>query len=57
MLVDTGATVTVLRKDIFDNLLSKPELKVVKSSLVNATGELSPFYGKTTLKLNVGGSP
>ena len=57
MLVDTGATVTVLRKDIFENLFSKPELKGVKSSLVNATGELSPFYGKASLKLNIGGNP
>ena len=41
MLIDTGASVTILRNDIYDNLLSKPKSESVRASLVNATGELS----------------
>jgi hypothetical protein len=29
----------------------------VRDSLVNATGELSPFHGKAFMKLNIGGKP
>ena len=57
MLIDTGASVTILRNDIYDNLLSKPKSESVRASLVNATGELSPFYGKAYIKLNIGGKP
>ena len=57
MLIDTGASVTILRNDIYENLLSKPKTESVRASLVNATGELSPFYGKAYMKLNIGGKP
>ena len=57
MLIDTGASVTILRNDIYENLLSKPKTESVRASLVNATGELSPFYGTAYMKLNIGGKP
>jgi len=57
MLIDTGASVAILRNDIYENLLSKPKTESVRASLVNAIGELSPFYGKAYMKLNIGGKP
>lgn len=57
MLIDTGASVTILRNDIFENLLSNPKTESVRASLVKATGELSPFYGKAYMKHNIGGKP
>jgi predicted aspartyl protease len=56
MLINTGASVTILRNDIYDNLLSKPKSESVRASLVNATGECL-FYGKAYMKLNIGGKP
>ena len=38
-------------------MLSKPKTESVSDSLVNATGELSPFYGKAYMKINIGGKP
>jgi hypothetical protein len=49
--------VTILRNDIYENVLSKPKTESVRDSLVNATGELSSFYGKAYMKLNIGGKP
>jgi len=59
MLIDTGASVTILRNDIhvYENLLSKSKTESVRARLVNATCELSPFYGKAYMKLNIGGKP
>ena len=57
MLIDTGASVTILRNDIYENLLSKPKTESVRVRLVNAIGELSPFYDKADMKLNIGGKP
>ena len=55
MLIDTGASVTILRNDIYENLWSKPNTESVRASLVNSTGELPPFYDKSDMKLNIGG--
>lgn len=53
MLVDTGASVTVLNKKIFEKLppSSKSLLSPVKLNLVTATGETSAFIGKLSVDI------
>ena len=56
MLVDTGACVTVLKRDIFHKLppSSQDMLKPVNLNLVTATGETSAFLGKLNIDMNLG---
>ena len=56
MLVDTGANVTVLKREIFEKLppSSKEKLKPVDLNLVTATGETSSFVGKITVEIKIG---
>ena len=46
MLVDTGASVSILSKKQFDSWDMKGEIIPVRLNLLTATGESSPFYGK-----------
>lgn len=56
MLVDSGASVSILRKDIFDTIppSSRPLIKPVRMSLLTATGEASEFIGKVDLEIKLG---
>lgn len=56
MLVDTGASVTILKKELFEKLplTSKETLQPVNLSLVTATGETSAFLGKIHLDIDMG---
>ncbi|KAK6177716.1 hypothetical protein SNE40_015762 [Patella caerulea] len=57
MLVDTGANITLLNREVLDKLTKKSssiKLLPVNLSMVTATGELSPFHGKTHLKIKLG---
>ena len=57
MLVDSGASVSILRKDIFDTIpppSSRPVIKPVRMSLLTATGEASQFIGKVDLEIKLG---
>jgi dUTPase len=56
ILVDTGACVTVLKRDIFNKLppSSQDMLKPVNLNLVTATGETSAFLGKLNIDMNLG---
>jgi hypothetical protein len=51
MLVDTGSSETILKKDLYENLPSnkRPELRPVNISLTMATGDTFPFHGKATV--------
>ena len=51
ILVDTGACVTLLKRDIFNKLppSSQDILKPVNLNLVTATGETSAFLGKLNI--------
>lgn len=55
MLVDTGATITILRSDLL-NCLPRwltEQMEMVNSSLVTATGERTPFLGKCKVDFNI----
>ena len=56
MLIDTGANITILSKQIFDdwNPSCKPEIEPVKMNMLTATGEKSPFHGKVKLNIKIG---
>ena len=56
MLVDTGASVTILKKDFFEKLMpsSRDSLKSVNLNLVTATGEISSFMGKLNVDVSLG---
>ena len=56
MLIVTGATVTILKKEVFDRWSpsSKPTIKPVSVPLRTATGELSSFYGKISVNIKLG---
>ena len=47
MLVDTGASVSILGKKQFDSWDMKGEVIPVRLNLLIATGESSPFYEKS----------
>ncbi|CAC5425832.1 unnamed protein product [Mytilus coruscus] len=55
-LIDTGANITILSKQIFDdwNPSCKPEIEPVKMNMLTATGEKSPFHGKVKLNIQIG---
>lgn len=56
MLVDTGASVTILKREIFETL--KPScpnlLKPVDLNLTTATGEIAPLLGKIVVDIKLG---
>ena len=56
MLVDSGASVSILRKEVFDNIpiSSRPPIKPVRMNLLTATGEASQFIGKVDLEIKLG---
>lgn len=54
MLVDTGASVSILSKKQFDSWDMKCEIIPVRLNLLTATSESSPFYGKVNLKVLIG---
>jgi len=56
MLVDSGANVSILRKDVFDNIppSCRPQIKPVRMNLLTATGEASQFLGKADVEIKLG---
>lgn len=56
MLADTGSNVTILRKQLFDELplVEKTRLIPINMSLTTATGDTAPFYGKIPTHISVG---
>ena len=56
ILIDTGANITILSTKLLNSWdpSSRPEIEPVKMNLLTATGESSPFYGKTKLQLEIG---
>ncbi|CAC5382340.1 unnamed protein product [Mytilus coruscus] len=56
MLVDSGASVSILRKDFFDSLVleNRPQVMPVRMNLLTATGEASEFIGKVNLEIKLG---
>ena len=56
MFVDSGGSVSILRKDIFDTIppSSRPIIKPARMSLLTATGEASQFIGKVDLEIKLG---
>ena len=54
MLIDTGASVTILNKAVFDEIYPSPNLlEPVQVNLITATGEIAPFYGKKIVDLKI----
>lgn len=55
MLVDSGASVSILRKDVFDSLpsSSRPSIEPVRMNLLTATGQASAFIGKIMLDIRL----
>ena len=55
MLVDSGANVSILRKDVFDNIPPpcRPQIKPVRMNLLTATGEASQFLGKADVEIKL----
>ena len=56
MLVDSGASVSILRKDIFDKISpsSRPLIEPIRMNLLTATGEASQFIGKIKVEIKLG---
>ena len=56
MLEDSGASVSILRKDIFDNIPpeSRPQVMPVRMNLLSATGTASEFIGKVEVEIKLG---
>ncbi|WAQ97386.1 hypothetical protein MAR_030076 [Mya arenaria] len=48
LLIDTGSNITILRKDLVENINKSGELQIenVNLKMVTATGEVAPFFGK-----------
>ena len=55
MLVDTGATVSLVDKKVFDLATKKRSLLKVKRRLIAANGESLQVYGETNLKIMLQG--
>ena len=51
-----GSSCTILRKEIFEHIpvSLRPVIEPVNMTLLTATGETAPFYGKVVLKLKIG---
>ena len=56
LLVDTGASVTIISKKFLDNIDSAlvPGISTVKIKMMTATGELTPFNGETQIYIRFG---
>lgn len=56
MLVDSGASVSIMRKDFFDSLAleDRPQVMPVRMNLLTATGEISEYIGKVNLEIKLG---
>ena len=56
MLVDTGATITILRTDFIQSLPKdvSEQLENVNSFLITATGDRTPFAGKCSVCFQIG---
>ncbi|KAK3108932.1 hypothetical protein FSP39_019065 [Pinctada imbricata] len=56
MLVDTGSSVTIIKKDVYDLWPeeNRPVLEPVRMNLVTATGDSASFLGKTTVNIKIG---
>jgi uncharacterized protein YerC len=56
MFVDSGGSVSILRKDMFDTVppSSRPIIKPAIMSLLTATGEASQFIGKVDFEIKLG---
>ncbi|MCG7874761.1 MAG: retropepsin-like aspartic protease, partial [Candidatus Thiodiazotropha endolucinida] len=56
LLVDTGSCCTILSKTMLERLPQQiqPDLTPVNLHLVTATGEISPFLGKTEVEISIG---
>ena len=55
MLVDTGATVSLVDKKVFDLVKSGRALRKVKGRLIAANGESLQVYGESCLKFMLQG--
>ena len=55
MLVDSGASVSILRKDVFDSIPSSPRPSIEPGcmNLLTATGQASAFIGKIMLDIRL----
>lgn len=56
MLVDTGASVTLLSEKFIESLpgTMTPIMKPVNTTLITATGESTPFLGQSKVSLSIG---
>lgn len=54
MLVDTGSTVTLMRRDLVESWEEQPTIEPVNMTMLTATGETSPFYGKINIGILIG---
>ena len=57
LLVDTGANISILSVDFFENLCEnvKPPLVNVTIAMMTARGEVSPFHGKVNFSVALNG--
>ena len=55
-LIDTGSNVTILKKDLVDQLPSDVchKIQPTHTKLLTDTGEVVPFLGKVTLNVEIG---
>ena len=55
-LIDTGSNVTILKKDLVDQLPSDVchTIQPTHMKLLTVTGEVAPFLGKVTLNVEIG---
>ena len=56
MLIDTGSSVTIINKSIFEKVKSSNEIDIIPINLkfVTATGEVCKFMGKAKLNMKIG---
>ncbi|XP_053376966.1 uncharacterized protein LOC128547795 [Mercenaria mercenaria] len=56
MLADTGSNVTILRRELYENMapLAKPNLIPINMSLTTATGDTAPFHGMIRAEIFIG---
>jgi transposase InsO family protein len=54
LLVDTGASLTIISKKIFDKLSSEHHLDPIQKPITGASGEALTVYGRTQMLIRVG---
>ncbi|KAL5004068.1 hypothetical protein ScPMuIL_017524, partial [Solemya velum] len=56
LLVDTGASVSILRREVIESwpIVSQPKIYPVKMQMVTVTGDKSLFYGKASVQIILG---